>query len=394
MSQTIRCDVVVIGGGIAGLLSFRRLKNLGLSVILLEKNALGAGQTLASQGIIHGGSKYALQGVLNSAATEVAQMTSIWAKYLRGETVDLSRVKILSSHHYLWASGFGASLKTLISSKILSSDNRVLARKQYPSFFQDPNFSGSLCELDEVVLDIPSLLRALVAEDQDDCLKISNDLKVHWDVHQSIEKVSDGLLEVKAKYYVFTAGEGNLNYFQGLKLQMQTRPLKMLMLKHPDLWPIYVHYVGKGVLPELTITSHQTSRGAWIWYLGGAIAEAGVHRSDAEQIKAAEALLEDHFAWRSQKIDFTRADYHCWDIARAEIFNQGKRPESFGLFSQGNFFVGWPTKLTLAPALVEAILQKMHFESLQTLEGKDLLKFFQKADFAKTPWEEQFVGEA
>ena len=50
-----KIDVVIFGAGIAGLWTFNRLKSLGYDVLLLEKKAIGCGQTLASQGIIHSG---------------------------------------------------------------------------------------------------------------------------------------------------------------------------------------------------------------------------------------------------------------------------------------------------------------------------------------------------
>ena len=48
-------DIVVFGGGIAGLWLLNRLRDEGYDAILLEADGLGAAQTLASQGIIHGG---------------------------------------------------------------------------------------------------------------------------------------------------------------------------------------------------------------------------------------------------------------------------------------------------------------------------------------------------
>ena len=53
--KTLNADVVIIGAGIAGLWLHRRLNQLGYHALLLEKNQIGNAQTLAAQGIIHGG---------------------------------------------------------------------------------------------------------------------------------------------------------------------------------------------------------------------------------------------------------------------------------------------------------------------------------------------------
>ena len=63
--DSTRIDVAIIGGGIAGTWLLRLLSQKGYNAILLEQNELGCGQTLASQGMVHGGLKYALTGLLS-----------------------------------------------------------------------------------------------------------------------------------------------------------------------------------------------------------------------------------------------------------------------------------------------------------------------------------------
>jgi len=46
--------------------------------LLFESSALGGGQTHKSQGIIHGGMKYALQGVLTKEASGMIDMPHLW----------------------------------------------------------------------------------------------------------------------------------------------------------------------------------------------------------------------------------------------------------------------------------------------------------------------------
>ena len=68
----VSLDTVIFGGGIAGLWTLNKLHNEGRQVILLESQAIGAGQTGMSQGIVHGGMKYALTGKLSEASQAIA----------------------------------------------------------------------------------------------------------------------------------------------------------------------------------------------------------------------------------------------------------------------------------------------------------------------------------
>lgn len=60
MQEALKLDALIIGGGVAGLWLLNRLRNEGYQALLLEQEALGTGQSIASQGMIHGGIKYAL----------------------------------------------------------------------------------------------------------------------------------------------------------------------------------------------------------------------------------------------------------------------------------------------------------------------------------------------
>ena len=95
-------DIAIAGGGIAGLWLLNRLSQLGYSTVLLEKNALGTGQTLASQGIVHGGLKYALNGVLSPASSAIADMPERWRRCLDGQgDIDLRTTRRRAEHYYI-----------------------------------------------------------------------------------------------------------------------------------------------------------------------------------------------------------------------------------------------------------------------------------------------------
>src|SRR3546814_16235877 len=65
--DVLHVDVAVVGGGIAGLWLLARLQANGHSAVLVEAVALGAGQKLPSQGIIHSGLKSATDPNLKTA---------------------------------------------------------------------------------------------------------------------------------------------------------------------------------------------------------------------------------------------------------------------------------------------------------------------------------------
>src|SRR5258708_22259578 len=98
-------DVLIFGGGAAGLWLLDRLSRRGDRVLLMEARQLGRGQTIASQGIIHGGLKYTLHGLLTSAAREIRDMPGIWRQCLaRARTPDLRHTRLRAPACHLWRS--------------------------------------------------------------------------------------------------------------------------------------------------------------------------------------------------------------------------------------------------------------------------------------------------
>ncbi len=103
MQEALKLDALIIGGGVAGLWLLNRLRNEGYQALLLEQEALGTGQTIASQGMIHGGIKYALGGKLTGASKAIADMPAHWQQCLEGEgDVDLQGCQLLSDSYYMW----------------------------------------------------------------------------------------------------------------------------------------------------------------------------------------------------------------------------------------------------------------------------------------------------
>ena len=97
MNLSYSTNIVIFGGGIAGLWLLNRMQSEGYDSILFETKSLGGRQTLDSQGIIHGGLKYALRGSVGRDSKNIANMPNRWRQCLSGDgEIDLTDVSVLN----------------------------------------------------------------------------------------------------------------------------------------------------------------------------------------------------------------------------------------------------------------------------------------------------------
>lgn len=399
MKKSAAADVVIFGGGVAGLWLLNRLRQSGFSAILFESGALGGGQTHKSQGIIHGGMKYALQGVFTREAQVMSDMPGHWRQCLQGKgDLDLSGVPILSQQHYLWSpTKFTSRLTGLLAGAALASKVEPLPKEKYPIVFKNPAFKGVVFSLDEIVIDVQALIRELVKANQDAIFKIEplceEELKLdeNGKLISATVYVSGKSVEVIAQQFIFTAGAGNEVIIKKLKHQevaMQRRPLHMVMVKTSFDYLLYAHCLGLGKRPRVTITTHHAQDGSSIWYLGGQLAEDGVGRDSNAQIKATRNELRALFPW----LDFSAAEFSTFIIDRAEPMQTGGlKPETSFTKVIENITIAWPTKLALAPKLAEEIMQHLHNSQLtpQLFDTREL-RSWPMPPFAKPMWEDAF----
>lgn len=362
MPESLSTDVLIVGGGVAGLWLNARLRRLGFATLLVDKGTLGGGQSVKSQGIIHGGTKYALSGALTGASEAIADMPRRWREALEGKgELDLSGVRLLSDAHYLWSPGtLAGNLTSFFASKAVRSRVGQVKGDELPPALQHPRFKGKVYRLSELVLDVPSLI-ARLAELAGDSLLACQQIEPLLDGDELVGLRVDGR-EIRAQRIVFSAGGGTAELLASLGLQqpaMQRRPLHMVIVKAPTLKPLYAHCLGGGTKPRITVTSHPTADGEWLWYLGGDLAEAdGVARDEAAQIAVAKKELAELVPW----IDLSSAQWATLRIDRAEPAQSAlARPDNAFLAEQGRLLVGWPTKLALSPDFsdrVEAALAR------------------------------------
>lgn len=366
MKKTVETDIAIIGGGIAGLWALNRLRQQGYSVILLESDTLGGGQTNKAQGILHGGVKYALQGALTPSANAIADMPMIWKQCLEGYgEINLSHVPVLSSQQYLWSTNaLSSKLTAFFAGLAMKSNMQSLSKETFPEFFKNPQFKGQVYALDEMVIDVPSVLRELMKPHQDVIFKIDSLCEDQLQFDENNRLVSLTIkaeplqpLQVHAQRYIFTSGAGNELVLKKLKqptVHMQRRPLHMVLIKYDYLSPLYAHCLGLGGTPRITITTHKSQDGKSVWYLGGQLAEEGVKRDSATQIQFAKKELGDLFPW----LDLSKAEFMSFFVDRAESKQPGgARPESCYVKEIENILIAWPTKMALAPQLTKEIIQ-------------------------------------
>ena len=390
MSQALSTDVLIVGGGVAGLWLNARLRRQGFATLLLENARLGGGQSVKSQGIIHGGAKYALHGALTGASEAIADMPRRWREALSGSgELDLSGVRLLSDAHYLWSPGsLAGNITSFFASKAVRGRVDQVKGEQLPPALQHPKFKGKVYRLAELVLDVPSLISRL-SELAGDGLLAAEQIEPLYEEGELVGLIVDGR-EIRAQRIILSAGRGNAELLSALDLSQpaqQVRPLHMALVKGPTLKPLYAHCLGGGPKPRVTITTHPAADGQWVWYLGGDLAEAeGVARDEAAQIQAAKKELSELLPW----IDLSAAQWATLRVDRAEPAQSGLvRPDNAFLHEQGALLVGWPTKLALAPDFADRVLAALSRDGIQPAQHAPL-PTLPRPSVAPAVWEELF----
>lgn len=351
----IHRQVIISGAGIAGLWTLRRLLAAGYDAILLEREAIGAGQTLGAQGILHGGVKYGLDGSNRDIATMLRALPPLWHECLAGRREpSLAAARTLSSCQHLWAGGsWLAQVGATVGARAMQGEVRKLERADWPAALRDGGHKGAVYELEETVLEVKSVLTALAEPVRNRIFK-ADSVKLEPRADGGLAAIQAGGLRLSADVFLFTAATGNeaaaevLGFGQGVVTQR--RPLRQIMVRGKLPW-LYGHCVTVSPKPIVTVTSHPLDRET-VWYLGGGVAEDGVLMSDADAISNARGKLEEIFPG----LDFSGMRWACWSVDRAEPNAASRLPDGPALLERGNAALAWPAKLVYAPALAEKAL--------------------------------------
>ena len=347
---------IIVGGGVSGLWLAAELKARGIHCCVLDRGPLGQGQTLASQGMIHGGTKYALNGLLTRAADVIGAMPKRWRTALNGEgSVNLSTVTLERSDQLLWSTDSMASnLVGFFASQAMRSRMTRIDATSEPAFGSSA-FKGHLYRLMEPVLKLDTLIPAFQQQLSGQLFEATVSALTCRHGQVIGVETDQGALEGEV---ILTAGEGTEALLQsaGFKTpRMQRRPLAMgvIALKQP-IAGIFGHQLGATSKPKITLSTHEIDSTQYL-YVGGQVAEEGIDKTDTEQQSAIQEAVTRGLHWLDLKID----SVDVFRINRAEPDASGHRPDHAFVDAIAGCWVCWPTKLALAPALADAILPSL-----------------------------------
>ncbi len=400
-------DCLIFGGGVAGLWTLDELTRRGANALLIEVHELGSGQSVSSQGILHGGFKYTLRGMLTAAAEAIAEMPPLWRACLEGTAEpSLRATRVVGEHCHLWQTRSLASTLGMIGARaglrvaptLLEPEERPPALRRCP---------GKVARIDEQVIDPVSLIRDLSSRHLERIIKcepeggIEFDLAAPGEVRRvTLTRAQGASIALAPRCVLLAAGAGNerLRTQVGLGADAaQRRPLHMAMAR--GALPVLHGHCVDGAHTRVTITSASCPVRGTIWQLGGQLSEDGVRLDERTlQQRAAEEIADV-----LPGIDLSRVEWSSYRVDRAERrTGGGVRPDDAQLLEDGgNVITAWPTKLVLAPRLAQlvagrvdggGVAERPHpnsgardAERRATIEG---LADWTRPNVAKAPWDQ------
>jgi glycerol-3-phosphate dehydrogenase len=388
----MQLDVLIFGGGAAGLWILDTLFWRGARALLLETDRLGSGQTIASQGIIHGGLKYTLQGVLTPSALQIREMPEHWRECQIGRRrPDLRGMRLRSSSCYLWRTDSLASRLAMMGARVgLNVTPQLLDDNERPAVLA--HCPGPVARLDEPVIAPESLLQTLFSRHRTRILKVEA-ADVAWDIDSSRNVRAVRLshpawgrpLTLTPRHVVLAAGKGNAELRRQLdrdERAMQCRPLHMVLARG-RLPEICGHCVDGGAT-RVTITSDREPCGRTVWQIGGQIAEIGVSVDERSLLLRARAEIEATIPG----IDLSGVEWSAYRVDRAEGATLGgTRPETVHVVREGHVLTVWPTKLALAPILADQVADNLGPFASDSAVDAGILEDWPRPELARPPWE-------
>ena len=336
----------------AGLFALDALVRAGHAALLVEREALGLGQTTSSQGILHAGVKYALGGVAGDDAQEASAAAEMWRAMMCGEGApDLRQLRVLAREEFMWRTASLMGAAGMLGARMaLRTRPEVVAPNERPAWLT--GVRGDVLRLAETVID-PRDLLARLADAHGGRLALGSVEAI--DGTDVDIQTTAGLLSVRCNHVVLTAGEGNeaLLAKAGLVDQepMQRRPLRQAMVR--GALPMVFGHCIDGAKTRVTITSDTCPQGS-VWHVGGELAEQGARVDEVTFLQRARAEL----AACVPGADLRNAEWASYAVQRAEPRTAGgRRPASTHVRRHGACVAVWPVKLVMAPRAAAQVVQ-------------------------------------
>ncbi len=385
----IPIDCIIFGGGVAGLFALDKCLSSGIRAILLESKSLGTGQTIDSQGIIHGGLKYAITGHGAKAASAIKDMPAIWRLCLAGESKpNLHKVVMRSDFCHVWRTDSIRSKLGWIAAKLaLRTKPILLDEDELPSALQ--GIDGAVARIDEQVIEPRSLLEVLgrqldehILQTVEGGVEISR-LDDGWLVQLLNPKTGEPL-DLFANKIVLTAGSGNshLRSLFGLEPnKAQVRPLQMVMAR--GNLPVLNGHCIDGAKTRVTITTSKDYANRSVWQIGGQLAEDGIDVLPEKLIKHAAQEIQEVLP----NIDLQDIEFTTYMTTRAEPYARGNRPSDISIIEEKNVLTCWPIKLAFAPRLAEEIVARISASPNEEQNSVADFASWPSPNVALPPWE-------
>jgi len=360
MQSVAKLDALIIGGGIAGLWTLRALVDAGYDAALLESKALGAGQSIAAQGIIHGGLKYTLRGALTGSAKAIREAPAMWRSCFAGEREPrLTATAIRAQSCFVWRTESLSSRAAMVGAQRgLRVKPEAVAKEDRPAALEST--PGVVARVAEQVVDPARVLEALSApamgrtalyDDTSLFVVEKSGIDGRWVVQASLADGKHVVLAPGVVVIAAGAGTAALRGAFGLApTSVQTRPLHMVMVRG-SLPTLNGHCVD-GLRTRVTITTSHMPSGETVWQVGGQIAEDGVAMDEVSLIEHARrelrACLPD--------VDIAHCAVATYRVDRVEGKTRtGARPEAEVVTLENRVVTALPTKLALAPRLAQRV---------------------------------------
>lgn len=385
-------DALIMGGGATGLWLRALLKSHGRSVILIESSSLGSGQTIASQGIIHSGAKYAGRPDASRLVAALQKAAACWKQHLAGKGFpDLRRVEVITSETWFWHPSLPLPPSLANWCDETGANDRRDESHRIPGVLRTcqtacrNRMERSVC--------VVSLLNVLAGNDRSDLLQLPDD-HIRWDASAPGEvstvtlrhPARDETLTLRPGHIFLAAGAGNPRLREALGLSTrdvaQQRPLRMAMVRGP-LPRLCGHWFDDDG-PRLTISTQFDQKHGSIWQLGGRIAEGPTCRSTRAFLKSArEELLA-----ALPGLDLSPTEWASYEAVRAEPKSaDGGLPANAVILREGSVTTLWPTKLTLLPTLMARVRQQLDAAGERPPAAPVKLTDWPRPLIAQPPWE-------